>query len=284
MSDVAVDRLHRRVSWRARRLTARQVELAVLLALLALLIGVGLFPSLAATHDPLAVVDARFIPPGPAYVFGTDDIGRDLFSRVVYGLGISLSSAALAVVIGLVAGAVIGIVTGLNRGGIVDNLLSRVTEVFLAVPTILFTLAVITAMGRGTVIAAIAIGIAEVPGFARLIRGEVIRVSSFTFVEAARTYGTRYRRIVGLHIIPSIFPPVLSYTALHFGLAMLAIGSISYLGFGASPPSPEWGLMIAQGQRSMVYAWWVAIIPGVAFSLVVILVSRLSHRIQDRHP
>lgn len=262
--------------------TGRQVELAVHTAVFALLALIGILPNLVATHPPLELVADPFVAPSAANWLGTDEIGRDLYSRIVHGLGISLASAALAVVVGLALGAAVGIVSGYRRGGLVDNVLSRLTESVMAIPSILFTLAVITTFGRGTFVAAIAIGISEAPGFARLIRGGVIHASSLTYVEAARTCGAGSWRVTFRHVVPAIMPPLLSYTALHFGVAMLAIGSISYLGFGQEPPSPEWGVLIATGQKYLTHAWWVALMPGIVLAAVVILLNRISYLLQDR--
>ena len=268
-------------AWRSG-LTARQAELTVHALVFTFLVFVALVPAAVRTHPPLELVGDPFVAPGGAHWLGTDEIGRDLYSRIVHGLGISLASAALAVAVGLVLGAAIGIPSGYRRGGVVDSVLGRFTESVMAIPSILFTLAVITTFGRGTFVAAIAIGISEAPGFARLIRGSVIHASSLTYVEAARTCGASPGRVTGRHVVPAILPPLLSYTALHFGVAMLAIGAVSYLGFGEEPPSPEWGVLIATGQKYLTHAWWVALTPGIALAVVVILLNRISYLLQER--
>jgi peptide/nickel transport system permease protein len=271
----------RPASVRRRRRLPR--ELHVHLVLLALLVLVAAAPGLVTGHDPYELDGKPFTAPGGTFWFGTDEIGRDLFSRVVHGLQISLFSAALAVLVALVLGSVVGILSGLRPGSWLDRVLSIGTEAVMAIPSVLLALAVITAYGRGAFVAAIAIGIGEATGFARLIRGVVIQSGTLTFVEAARTCGTGPLRIVTRHIVPSVFHPVLSYTALNFGLAMLAIGSLSYLGFGEAPPSPEWGVLIAGGQKYLAHAWWVAIIPGVALTAVVVLLNRLAYLLQEDH-
>lgn len=259
-------------------------ELHVHLFLLGVLVLVALFPGVAATHDPLALDGLPFQPPSGSFWFGTDEIGRDLWSRVVHGLRISFFSAALAVLVALVLGSVVGIASGVRPGGVLDRLLSILTEAVMAVPAVLLALAAITAYGRGAYIAAVAIGIAEATGFARLVRGLVIQAQTLGYVEAARTCGTRPWRILTRHVVPAVYPPVLSYTAMHFGLAMLAIGSLSYLGFGEAPPSPEWGVLISGGQKYLVHAWWVAIIPGLALTAVVVLLNRIAYLLQENRP
>jgi peptide/nickel transport system permease protein len=178
-------------------------------------------------------------------------------------------------------GLVVGVLSGLAPHGIVDRALGVLSEAVLAVPGVLLALAVITAYGRGALIAGIAVGIAEAPGFARLVRGQVIQARTLTYVEAATAMGTRQLRVVTRHVVPRVAPPLLAYTALNFGLALLAIGSLSYLGFGEAPPSPEWGVLIAGGQRYLVHAWWVAILPGVALAATVVLLGRIAHLLQE---
>ncbi|MCR1785666.1 ABC transporter permease [Nocardioides carbamazepini] len=265
----------------ARGPRRRLRELHVHLALLAALVAIALLPSLIATHDPLALDGRPFTAPGGTYWFGTDEIGRDLYSRVVHGLQISFLSAALAVLVALVLGALVGVLSGLRPGGVLDRVLSVLTEAVMAIPAVLLALAAITAYGRGAYIAAVAIGVAEATGFARLVRGLMLQSQSLVFVEAARTCGTSPFRVLVRHVIPTVYHPVLSYTAMHFGLAMLAIGSLSYLGFGEAPPSPEWGVLISGGQKYLVHAWWVALIPGIALTAVVVLLNRIANLLQE---
>lgn len=266
-----------------RRRRVRVTELRVHLLIVGLLIAVAFFPSVFATHDPFRLDGAPFVSPSGGHWFGTDEVGRDLYSRVVHGLRISVFSAALALAVALVHGAVVGIASGLRPGGLVDRVLGIVTETVMAVPGVLLALAVITTYGRGAFVAAIAVGLGEAPGFARLVRGLVIRSGTLTYVEAARTCGARPLRVVVRHVVPSVYHPVLSYAALHFGVAMLAIGSLSYLGFGEPPPSPEWGVLIAGGQKYLAHAWWVAIIPGAVLTAVVVLLNRIAYLLQEDH-
>lgn len=266
----------RRRRWRLR-------ERHVLLALLGFLVLVAIFPGLVTWHDPYELDGLPFTAPDGDFWFGTDEIGRDLYSRVVHGLRISLFSSLLAVAVALAGGAVIGVLSGLRPGGLLDRVLGVLTEAIMAIPAVLLALAVITTYGRGAFVAAVAIGIGEATGFARLIRGCVIQAGTLTYVEAARTCGAGPFRVITRHIVPSIASPVLSYTALHFGLSMLAIGSLSYLGFGEAPPSAEWGVLIAGGQKYLAHAWWVAIIPGLALTAVVVLLSRIAYLLQEDH-
>jgi peptide/nickel transport system permease protein len=264
-----------------RRRRRRVRELHVLLGLFAFLVLVAIFPGLVTWHDPYELEGLPFTPPNGDFWFGTDEIGRDLFSRVVHGLRISLFSSLLAVAVALAVGVVVGVLSGLRPGGLLDRGLGILTEAVMAIPGVLLALAVITTYGRGAFVAAIAIGVGEATGFARLIRGCVVRSGTLTYVEAARTCGAGPLRVVFRHVVPSILHPVLSYTALHFGLAMLAIGSLSYLGFGEAPPSAEWGVLIAGGQKYLAHAWWVAIVPGLALTSAVVLLSRIAYLFQE---
>lgn len=261
----------------ARRRRVRVREIHVLLLVLAFVVVVALFPQAFRRHNPYTLLGASFAAPNSQYWFGTDEIGRDLYARVVQGLQISLFSAALAVAIAFVAGSIIGILSGVRPSSPLDRALTVLTESVMAIPSILLALAVITTYGRGAYIAATAIGIGESMGFARLVRGLVIRSGTLTYVEAARTCGARPLRIVRRHTIPSIVHPVLAYTAMQFGLALLAIGALSYLGFGEKPPSPEWGVLIADGQQYLATAWWVAIIPGIMLTILVVLLNRIAY-------
>lgn len=282
MTSDTTTALHRRSLAATRRGRFRRPsELRLLLVLLAALVAVAAFPGAVAPHDPLALAGMPFEPPSGAFLLGTDEVGRDLLSRIVHGLQISLLAGAVAVGVALGVGLVVGVLSGLAPQGILDRVLGVLSEAVLAVPGVLLALAVITAYGRGALVAGVAVGIAEAPGFARLVRGQVIQARTLTFVEAAVALGTGRLRVVTRHIVPRVAPPLLAYTALNFGLALLAIGSLSYLGFGEAPPSPEWGVLIAGGQRYLVHAWWVAVLPGVALAATVVLLGRIAHLLQE---
>ena len=190
-----------------RRRGRRARELHVLLVVLAFLVLVAVVPSLVTWHDPYELDGLPFTAPDGEFWFGTDEIGRDLFSRVVHGLRISLFSLLLAVAVALAGGAVIGVLSGLAPGGLLDRVLGVLTEAIMAIPAVLLALAVITTYGRGAFVAAVAIGIGEATGFARLIRGCVIQSGTLTYVEAARTCGAGPLRVITRHIIPSTTTP-----------------------------------------------------------------------------
>lgn len=245
-------------------------------AFLALVLLAACAPSLLSGDNPLLAVPAqRLSPPSLHHLFGTDELGRDLFSRVVYGAALSLQSAAIAVGIGLVVGTLAGLVAG-SLGGWVDDAIMRLVDVLLAIPSLLLALALLTALGFGTVHVAIAVGLTGVAGFARLMRAESLRVRSATYVEAAHVVGTRWYTVLLRHILPNAIGPVLVLATLELGTFTLAVAALSFLGFGASPPTPEWGSLVAEGQDYLSSSWWMSTLPGLTVAITVLATNRLS--------
>lgn len=260
------------------RSVLRHAVLALSVLVVLLVIGFALFPSVFAGGDPLTGVPAdKFEAPSAQHWFGTDNIGRDVYTRVVHGAGLSLTATLLAVGIALIAGTVIGLLSG-AVGGIVDAVLMRVVDVLLSIPALLLSLALVTALGFGTVNVAIAVGVAMVASFARVTRSEVLRVRRATYVEAAFASGVRWPTVLVRHILRNSYAPVISLAAVEFGMAILAVSALSFLGFGAAPPTPEWGSLIAEGRNYLAVAWWMTTLPG----LVIIAVVLSAHRIGDQ--
>ncbi len=240
-----------------------------------LLVLAALAPTLFTGTDPLESVALPRTAPSAAHVFGTDDIGRDLFARVVHGTRLSLGAAALAIAIGVVVGTVLGLLAG-YLGGWVDAAVMRMVDVLLSIPAILLALALVVALGFGTVNVAIAVGLTSIAGNARILRSEVLRVRNSTYVEAARAGGARPVRVLVRHVLPNSITPLLALIALDFSSAILAISSLSFLGYGAPPPTPEWGALVSGGRDFLASAWWMTTLPGLVIALTVLAGNRLS--------
>lgn len=264
---------------RRRGLRRRPWGLYLAVAVVTLAVLWALIPGLFASGDPLTGVPAdKLLPPSAAHWFGTDTLGRDLFGRVVHGAVHSLSGALIAVTVGLALGTVLGAIAG-SVGGIVDDVLMRIVDVLLAIPGLLLSLSVIILLGFGTVNAAIAVGLGSVAAFARLMRAEVARVRRTEYVEAAFGSGATFFAVLRRHVLPNSLTPIVALAALQFGTAILAISTLGFLGYGAPPPTPEWGLLIAEGRNYIATAWWLTALPGLVVVAVVLSANRISHRI-----
>lgn len=253
--------------------------LAIVILLLA--IGFAIFPYAFASGDPLAGVPAdKLQGPSGAHWFGTDNIGRDMYTRVVHGAGLSLTATLLAVSIALVVGSLVGLLSG-AVGGVLDAVLMRIVDVMLSIPALLLSLALVTALGFGTVNVAIAVGISLVANFARVMRSEVLRVRRSLYVEAAYASGARWYSVFRKHILRNSYAPVIALAAVEFGMAVLAVSSLSFLGFGAIPPTPEWGSLISEGRNFLATAWWMTTLPGLVIVAVVLSAHRVGHALDS---
>ncbi|MFI8524240.1 ABC transporter permease [Promicromonospora sukumoe] len=247
----------------------------VALAVVTLILAWALVPGLFTGQDPITGVPAdKLQAPGAAHWFGTDHLGRDLFARTVHGTSLSVRAALLAIGVALVAGSGIGLLAGF-LGGPVDDALMRATDVLLAIPGLLLSLAVVTALGFGTVKVAIAVGIASVATFARVMRSQVLRVRHATYVEAARLAGATRGAVLLRHVLPNAAGPVLALAAVELGAVILAVSALSFLGYGATPPTPEWGSLVAEGRDYLAVAWWYSTLPGLVIALFVLAVGVL---------
>ena len=264
---------------RRGRLRGRAWGLYLAFAVVALAVLWAVIPGVFAPGDPLTGIPAdKLLPPSAAHWFGTDTLGRDLFGRVVHGAVNSLSGALIAVTVGLALGTVLGAIAG-AVGGVVDDILMRVVDVLLAIPGLLLSLSVIILLGFGTVNAALAVGLGSVAAFARLMRAEVARVRRTEYVEAAFGSGATFFAVLRRHVLPNSLTPIVALAALQFGTAILAISTLGFLGYGAPPPTPEWGLLIAEGRNYVGTAWWLTALPGLVVVAVVLSANRISHRI-----
>ena len=239
-------------------------------------------PNVIAPYDPLQEnPDLPLAAPSGAHPFGTDYIGRDLLSRVVAGTAATIAGSFIAVIIGLVAGTALGLFAA-YFGRATDNIISRIVDVLLSIPTLLLSITIIVALGFGTVNAAIAVGVSSIAVFARLSRSEVLATRNLPFVEASAHLGASHWTLLFRHVLPNSYSAVLSLAALQFGTAILAIASLSFLGYGAQPPEPEWGLLISEGRNYINSAPWLVLFPSLAIVLTVMSLSRLAHIVRRK--
>ena len=258
------------------RRTVRQPGLVLALAVLALALLAAVAPALLTGYDPITGVPAeRLQGPSVRHLFGTDETGRDVYARVVHGAALSLRATGIAVLTSLLVGSALGLVAGF-RGGWVDSVIMRFVDVFLAIPAILLSLALVTALGFGTTNVAIAVGISNLAAFARVMRAEVLRVQNGVYVEAARASGVRWSGILLRHVLPNAAGPVLALATLNLGTAVLEVSALSFLGFGATPPTPEWGSLVSGGRNFLATAWWMTTFPGLTIAAVVLAANRIS--------
>jgi peptide/nickel transport system permease protein len=278
VEDVAAEETPAARAW--RRLQQRRS--AVLgLAVMVVLVLVAIFAPLIAPHDPAQQTwTAVRKPPSWQHWFGTDESGRDLFSRVVFGARASLLAGAISVSIALGVGVPIGLLAG-YRGGWIDALISRITDAMLACPFLILAIALAAFLGPSLTNAMIAIGVTAAPIFVRLTRGQVLAVKVEDYVEAARAIGNPATRIACRHILPNILPAVMVQATLSIATAIIAEASLSFLGLGQQPPAPSWGSMLNTAQRFLTNAPWMAIWPGLAIFLAVLSFNLLGDGLRD---
>ena len=243
---------------------------------------VALLAPIVAPHNPLAVnPDSAYLPPlSPGHLLGTDELGRDLFSRVLWGARVSLPVAFVAVAVGLVAGGIVGLVSGYAGGG-TDLLLMRFIDALLAFPGLILAIALVAALGPGLRNAMIAIGIVAVPLYARLVRAQVLQLKQMEFITATRSLGAGPLRLVLRHLLPNLLNPVIVQVSLSAGFAILAEATLSFLGLGAQVPTPDWGQMISSGRTFLNNDAWLAIVPGAAISVTVFSFNWLGDSLRD---
>jgi ABC-type dipeptide/oligopeptide/nickel transport system permease subunit len=249
--------------------------------LLMAIIGLSLAAPSLAPYNPTATAPAdQLQPPSLSHPAGTDLLGRDVWSRLLWGGRLSLGAGALAVTLAVLPGSLLGLVAG-YAGGKSDSFLMRIVDVLLAFPSLLLALTIVALLGPGLVSVALAVGLAGIPRFARLVRAGAAGVRSEPFIEAARVIGCRPSRILLGHVAPNVREIIIPLVSLEFGLALLSIGALSFLGLGAQPPAPEWGAMLADGRVLLRHAPWVTIAPGLAITLSVLAFNLLGDALRD---
>ncbi|MDQ6670557.1 MAG: ABC transporter permease [Chloroflexota bacterium] len=250
-------------------------------ALIVLVVATACLAPLVAPYPPLAIdTPNRLSPPSVAHLLGTDQLGRDVLSRVLYGSQISLEVGIVSVSIALVLGVVLGLSSGFY-GGLVDLLVMRLVDVMQAFPGFLLALAIVAMLGPSLPNAMIAVGIGEAPGYARLVRSTVLAVKQQDYVMAARVLGASNARIMRAAVMPNALAPIVVLATLGFPVAVLAAAALSFLGLGAQPPSPEWGAMIVSGRTFITNAPWLINFPGLAIFVTVLGFNLFGNAVRD---
>lgn len=222
----------------------------------------------------------RLVSPNAEHIFGTDQYGRDLFARVIWGTRISLYVGLLVIVIALSLGASIGATAG-YFGGKIDNVLMRIMDIFLAIPAMLFAIAIVATLGPGIVNIIIAMGIARTPQFSRIVRSAVLSIREQEFIEAAKACGTKNSRIILRHILPNAIGPIIVQTTQNMATAILGVAALSFIGVGIQPPTPEWGSMLSESRDQMRFYPYLMISPGFAIMLAVLSLNLIGDGLRD---
>jgi peptide/nickel transport system permease protein len=263
-----------------RRFRRNRVALAGVIVLV-LLILVALCAPLLALHDPTTLYsNHKLEAPNSIFPMGTDNLGRDLYSRMLYGARISLPTGLIAVIIALLIGLPIGVAAG-YFGRAVDMILMRFCDVILAFPSILFAIWLVSIFGSSLRNVMIAVGLFSVPGFARLVRSTVLSAKEMDYIVAERAIGAPTGRILLRHLLPNVIQPVIILASLRVASAILAAAGLSFLGLGAQPPTPEWGAMLSEGRAYLTIAWWVTFFPGLAIMITVLATNLVGDGLRD---
>ncbi len=256
----------------------------VSLTIIGLLVLVAIFAPVISPFPSHAISDTnpvdKLLAPSSQYIFGTDELGRDLFSRVIYGTRISMQTALIAVSLALLIGVPLGAIAG-GIGGAVDEIIMRITDVFLSFPPLLLAIAIAAFLGPSLQNAMLAIAISWWPWYTRIIRGQAVSIRERQFVRAARAIGTPMRRIIFSHILPNTMAPVIVQASMDIGGVILTIASLSFLGLGAQAPIPEWGLLISTSRTYFLNAWWYSTFPGIAIFITVLVFNLVGDGIRE---
>lgn len=254
------------------------------LIVIGLLVLVAVFAPFIAPYPGHAISDTnpddKLQPPSTRYWFGTDELGRDMLSRVIFGTRISLQTALIAVGMALLIGVPLGAIAG-GLGGVMDEIIMRITDVFLSFPPLLLAIAISAFMGPNLRNAMLAIIISWWPWYTRIIRGQAVSIRERQFVRAARAIGTPKMKIIFKHILPNTFAPVIVQASMDIGGVILTIAALSFLGLGAQPPTPEWGLLISTSRTYFLNAWWYSTFPGLAIVITVLVFNLIGDGMRE---
>jgi peptide/nickel transport system permease protein len=225
-------------------------------------------------------MDQKLRPPSAGHPFGTDEVGRDIYSRVIMGTRLSLQIGLIIIFVAMGIGIPLGIIAGFV-GGWVNEVIMRVTDIFLSLPGLLLALAIVGALGPGIKNAMLALSIVWWPGYVRLVQGKTLSLREEAFVEAAKSIGTSKRRIIFSHILPNCTSPIIVKASMDMGMAILFAANLGFIGVGAQPPEPEWGAMISTGRNYLPDQWWMATFPGLAILITVLGFNLLGDGLRD---
>ncbi len=276
--EVAEAITNQRRAW--RRFLKNRLAVAGLVVILLFVAMALLAPVVAPYHPDAANFSVAFQPPSARHLLGTDDLGRDVLSRIIYGAQGSLLSAVLIVALGLIVGVPLGLISG-YYGGIVDDVIMRLTDAGLAFPALVLAMALAWVLGPSLFHAVLAIGLVTVPIFARVTRGQVLEVRTRPYVEASRCLGASASRIMFRHILTNAATPIIVIATLNIGTALLSVASLSFLGLGPPPPAPNWGAMLQEGSQYLTNAPWISLFPGAVIFLAVLGFTTLGDGIRD---
>jgi peptide/nickel transport system permease protein len=263
-----------------RRLLRDRGAIAALIVLLLIIASAVLAPLLPLANPIQVDSPHALYSPGTPYLFGSDQYGRDVFSRVIYGGRISLLVGPIAVIIALVPGVAVGLISG-YYGRWVDTVLMRIIDVMLAFPGILLALGIVAVLGPSLTSLMIAVGISTIPTYARLTRASVLSTRETLYVDAARVVGAPDVSILVRHILPNVVAPIIVVSTLGVGAAILVAATLSFLGLGSQPPTPEWGRMLSEGRQYLREQWWIATFPGLTIMLTVLALNVLGDGLRD---
>jgi len=251
------------------------------LMVLIILVLCAIFADFIAPYGPDdQLLSRRFTPPGKGFLLGTDNFGRDIFSRIIYGSRISLLVGFISVTLSTVVGSTLGAIAGFY-GKTIDNIIMRVIDIMLAIPSILLAISIAAALGPGLRNVMIAVGIGAVPGYARIVRASILTVKEQEFVEAARAIGANDRRIILKHILPNCMAPIIVQVTMSIARAILTAASLSFIGLGIQPPTPEWGAMLSAGRAYIRDYWFIVTFPGLAIMITVFAFNLFGDGLRD---
>ena len=267
--------------WRGYKKIAESPGAAISVVFLILLTLMAILAPVLSPRDPFETyVGPRLGAPSWEFPFGTDILGRDILSRIIYGSQLSLIVGILSAAVSLVFGVILGTVSGFY-GGRVDSFLMKVVDVWLGFPPLILALAIVTILGKGVNNVIMAVGVSGIPRLARIVRAQVLSVRETSFIEASRALGVPAWRIMFVHIVPNVLSSVIVLSTLQVAGAIISAASLSFLGMGAQPPTAEWGLMLNEGRAYMRHAWWMTVFPGMALFLTVMAVNLLGDRLRE---